>query len=219
MRPRAGLLRAGKTTTALAVCSAVLLMAAPTAPSSAASGYPPPTVPNTSCSVSEAVAVGTTITVKVTCLFAANAIVTVTANGGAYNTGTADSSGVFTEVIGMSDPHVSLNGGPALATQVGGTTTFVATGPNPSGGTNTASTLVTVAAAAGTAGATGSGASGASTSGALAFTGADLTAAVIAGLSLLAMGTAIVLYRAATGRSEYFARWTRLTGSDGWSQV
>ncbi len=196
MRVPAGLLRTGSTITAVVMYAALLLAAAPAAPSAAASGYPPPTVPNTSCSASEALAVGSSVTIRVTCLFAANASVTVTANGGAYNTGTADGSGVFTEVIVVSDPHVALNGGAAVATAVGGTTTFVATGPNPSGGTNTATTLVTVPAAGGTgastASASGSG-SGAG-SGSLAFTGADLAAAVIGGLSLLAMGTLIVLY-------------------------
>jgi hypothetical protein len=204
MRVRAGLLRAGQAITAAAMSTAILLAAAPAAPSSAASGYPPPTVPNTSCSASEALAVGSSVTVRVTCLFAANATVTVTANGGAYNSGTADGSGVFTEVIVVSDPHVALNGGPAVATQVGGTTTFVATGPNPSGGTNTATTLVTVPAAAGTGASTasGSGSGAGSASGSLAFTGADLAAAVIAGLSLLAMGTMIVLYaRRRAGRN------------------
>jgi hypothetical protein len=158
-----------------------------------------PTIPNTTCSVSVVVDAGSSFSYQVTCLFAPNAAVTVAADGSAYGTGTADPSGVFTENIVVSaDPEMTMNGGPAIPVQFGDPTAFVATGLNPQGGTNNATTMVDTPAP-GAAAATLAAAN--SSTAPLAFTGADLAAAVIGALVLLALGTIIVLYaRRRSGR-------------------
>ncbi len=197
---KAALLRMGMAISLAAVATAFLVAAVPDAPAGA-SGYPPPTTPpNASCSATETIDVGSSFTYEVTCLFAPNATVTVTANGDPYNTGTANASGVFTEAFVVSaGPHVALNGGAAVAAAYGGTTTFVATGPDPQGGTTTATTRVVVPTASTAAAVSGSGSGSDSP---LAFTGMDLLATVVAGLALLAMGTAVVMYaRRRSGRS------------------
>jgi hypothetical protein len=155
-----------------------LLLTAPSA--SAASGYPPPVVAATSCSVAQAVAVGNTFTFNATCTFAPGSTITVTLNGVFYETLTAPSSGVFTETIVVTDPHISLNGGPAEAAAYGATETFVATGTNASGASNTSTAIITIPSAASSSG--------------LAFTGADLAATMIGGATLLLMGIAATTY-------------------------
>jgi hypothetical protein len=204
MQVKAALLRLGMMGTAAVVPLTILLTATSVVPAGAATETTP-TTPNTNCSASTVVAVGGSLTYQVTCLFAPNAAVAVAADGSSYGTGTADPSGVFTENIVVSaDPEVTMNGGPGIPVQFGDPTAFVATGLNPQGGTNDATTMVDTpapgAAAATLAAATSSTAP-------LAFTGADLAAAVIGGLVLLALGTIIVLYaRRRSGRRFSVAR-------------
>jgi hypothetical protein len=187
MRVKAALWRVGMVSTAAVVSTTFLLTAASLAPASAATETTP-TTSNTSCSATEVIDVGRSFTYEVTCLFAANATVTVTANGKAYGTGAANSSGVFTEnFVVTGDPQIAMNGGSPVSAPFGGTTTFVATGLNTEGGTNTATTLIVIPSAALAAAAL-------SSTTPLAFTGADLAAAVIGGLVLLAMGTSMVVY-------------------------
>jgi len=69
-----------------------------------------------------------------------------------------------------------------VATTFGAVNTFVATGANSTGGTNVATTLVTIPAPATAA------------SSSLAFTGADLGATIVGGAALLAMGFALVMF-------------------------
>lgn len=193
---RGALLRTGMATTMAAAFAAMLLFVAATPSNAASSGYPPPTTSavNTSCTASVVLAANGTLSYRVTCLFAPNAAVSLTVNGAAYGNGTADSTGVFTEVFVTSgDPEITVNGGAEVSAAYGATTTIVATGPNSSGGTNTATTLVSVPAPAATTASTG----------ALAFTGADLAAAIVGGLALLSMGTLMVMYaRRRAGRGS-----------------
>jgi hypothetical protein len=167
---------------ALAAMSASLFIVSGEA---SAAGYPPPPA-NTSCSVSVTVDIGHSITVVVTCTFAPGHTITITLNGAPYATATAPSSGVFTEVFTGTDPHISMNGGPAVATSLGAVNTFVATGDNPAGGTNTATTLVTIPA--GPASAPSS-----ATAQPFALTGADILAMGIGGLALIALGFVFVV--------------------------
>ena len=113
-----------------------------------ATGYPPSTGNNTTCSFSVAVTLNTTITVTVTCVFAPGSTITITLNGAPYQTATAPASGIFIEVFTATDPHISMNGGPAVSTSYGAVNTVVATGTNPTGGTNVGTTLVTIPAPA-----------------------------------------------------------------------
>ena len=173
---------------AIAVSSLTIgLFALSGAAGAATPGYPPPPNLNTNCSFSAAVNLNTTVTVTVTCKFAPGAAISVSLNGAAYLKTTAPASGILVETFTATDPHISMNGGPAVATNAGATNTFVATGANPGGGTNTATTLVTIPA-------TGAAAAAASTPAAagLAFTGADIMAMVIGALALLALGFLIL---------------------------
>jgi hypothetical protein len=115
----------------------------------------------------------------------------VTADGTSYGSGTASPSGVFTEsFVVTGDPEVTMNGGPAIPVTFGDPSAFVATGLDPQGGTNNATTMIVTPAPAAVASLAAADSPGAP----LAFTGADLAAAVIGGLVLLTLGTAIVLY-------------------------
>ncbi len=189
-------MRIGMAATAGLLAGWVFLLASPVAPAGAASGYPPPSNLNTSCSFSQVIDVGGSATVNATCTFAPGSTITISYNGAAYATATAPASGVFTEVFTVaSDPTVSLNGGPAEAATFGATETFVASGTNPSGGTNVVTTYVTIPTAAATA----------SSTGALAFTGADIAATVGAGVALLAMGFAMVMLARRRGDRGHIA--------------
>jgi hypothetical protein len=166
----------------------VFLMISSGAPAGAT--YPPPTIP-TNCSSSGSVAVGSSTTITASCAFKPGSTISITLNGAAYSTATAPASGLFTETFSATDPHIALNGGPAVATGFGETNTFVASGVNADGASNVATTLVTIPAA------------GTTPSSSLAFTGADLAATVVGGLALLAMGFALVMF--ARRRGELIA--------------
>jgi hypothetical protein len=175
---------------AVAILSgSAFLMMASGAPAGAT--YPPTLIP-TSCSNSQTVSVGGSATVTDSCTFAPGTTITITLNGAAYSTATAPASGVFTETFTATDPHIAMNGGPAVETAFGATNTFVATGTNASGASNVATTLVTIPAAAST-----------TSSSSLAFTGTDLAATVVGGAALLAMGFALVMF--ARRRGELIA--------------
>jgi hypothetical protein len=138
---------------------------------------------NTSCVFTKVVPVGTTYTLIVTCLFAPNSIVNITYDGTTYLTNlVVPASGVLTEVFKVTgDPVITLNGGPKKTYAFGATNTYVASGTNPEGGTNVATTYITTNPPA-----TGNGT--------LAFTGADLMATIIGGVVLLIMGVALTIY-------------------------
>jgi hypothetical protein len=85
----------------------------------------------------------------------------------------------------VTDPHISLNGGPAVATAYGVVNTFVATGAKAGGGTCQATTLVTVPAPASLTAAPAA-------SGPLASTGAQIAAMAIGALVLIAGGFLIL---------------------------
>jgi hypothetical protein len=117
----------------------------------AAGGYPPPTTVGTTCSVSASISVGRSTTIDPSCRFAPGSSITVTLNGAAYATVTAPTTGVFAERFAATDPHLALNGGAVRPTQFGATNIFVASGTNPAGAPNVATTLVTIPAAGSTA--------------------------------------------------------------------
>ena len=107
--------------------------------------YPPPPI-NTSSSYVREVYVGSSTTVG-TNEFAKGSTITITLDGAPYSTATASPSGTFAETFTASYPHnISLNGGPAVPTSFGKNNTFVATGTNSTGGTNTVTTCVVVEA-------------------------------------------------------------------------
>jgi hypothetical protein len=151
----------------------------------ATSGYPPATGSVTSCSAGAVVAVGSTYTLTSTCQFEPGSLITVTLNGSSYDTLTAPASGFLIEIIAVTDPHISLNGGPRDLASYVGNETFVATGTNPAGATNTVTTVITIPSASAPA-ATGTGT--------LAFTGADLVATVVGGLAFLIMGMLLTVF-------------------------
>jgi hypothetical protein len=161
--------------------------------STAGASYPPPTLSNTNCSFSEVVDTGSTLALQVSCVFAPNSSVNITANGAQYLVTTVGSSGVLTEnFVAKGDPTLTLNGGPALTVAFNAITTFVATGTNPSGGTNTATTLVT----------TPTSAVSATQSAPLAFTGADLLATIVSGIALLISGALLTIYARRRARAQ-----------------
>jgi hypothetical protein len=164
----------------------------------AVADYPPPTTAATSCSSTQSINVGGSATVTLTCAFAPNSVVTLTFNGAAFCTVTVPASGILTEVFTVTDgPHITVSGCPTVAATFGATNTFVATGTNPGGGQNVATTLVTVPAPA---------AAATASTGPVAFTGADLAATVVGGAALLAMGFALVFFaRRRSGRATDFA--------------
>ncbi len=152
-------------------------------------GYPPSTGNNTTCSFSASVTLNTTITVTVTCVFAPGSTITITFNGAAYSTATAPANGILIETFTASDPHISLNGGPLIATSYGAVNTVVASGTNPQGGTNVATTLVTIPAPASQA-----AAPSATSSGPLAGTGAEIAGMVGGGLALIGLGILALMF-------------------------
>ncbi len=159
-------------------------LAFPGVAGAASGGYPPPTIPNTSCSYTESVNVNSTITVTPACTFAPGSTITITFNGSAYGTATAPPSGQFVETFTATDPHLALNGGTPIETAFGAVNTIVASGTNPSGGTNVATTLVTIPTTVTAAAVTPS----------VAFTGADIMAMVIGALALLALGFLVLIF-------------------------
>jgi hypothetical protein len=89
--------------------------------------------------------VGSSVTVTVTCKFAPGSKITITLNGNSYSTAIAPGTGIFIETLTATKPrNIALNGGPAVPTTFGAVNTFVATGTNPGGGKNVASTCVVV---------------------------------------------------------------------------
>jgi hypothetical protein len=173
---------------AVAVGALLVSLLALSGPAGAATGYPPSTGNNTTCSFSTSVNVLTSITVTVTCTFAPGSTITITFDGVAYLTATAPPSGVFIETFTATDPHLALNGGTPIETAYGAVNTIVATGTNSAGGTNTATTLVTVVPPAAAAPTPVS-----ATAQPFAYTGADILATVIGGLALIALGFLFVV--------------------------
>jgi hypothetical protein len=154
------------------------------AASAASSGYPPPTTVGTTCSVSASISVGRTATIDPTCAFAPGSAVTVTLNGSAYAKVIAPSTGRLAETFAATDPHIALNGGAARPTQFGEANIFVASGTNPAGAPNVATTLVTIPAAGSTALADSG----------VAVTGSYLMARIMGGLALLALAFLILTF-------------------------
>jgi hypothetical protein len=164
----------------IGLVGASALIVGQTSLASADTAYPPPVVSATSCSVTQSVSVGSTFTSNATCTFAPGSAITVTLNGAFYETLTAPATGILTFVIVVTDPHISMNGGPTDAASFGASETFIATGTNAAGATNSATAVIVIpAAVAGTG---------------LAFTGADLAATFIGGAALLLMGALVTLY-------------------------
>ncbi len=107
-------------------------------------GYPPPPI-GTSCSFAKTMSVPSSVTISVTCRFLPGSPIKITLNGAAYSTATAPPSGTFIETITTTNPHsIALNGGPKVSIPLLAINTFVASGVNPLGATNVATTMVIV---------------------------------------------------------------------------
>ena len=163
-------------------------------------GYPPP-------AGATLVTNGATVTCAIgqTCTytmggFPPGASVTITVNGTPAATVTADANGFVTFTVSVSDPHISVNGGPLIAVPFG-SNAFTLSG----GGVTQSFTLVIPGSTTPTTAAT-SAASGTS-SRALAFTGADIAATVVGGLAMLAVGVLLVF---ATRRRSRTANSSRV---------
>ncbi len=199
---------------AAAVVGAVLFMGAPAL--AATPGYPPPTVgtpPPTTVLTATSVTcpVGSTCTITFTG-FLPGSTVQIFLAGQLAATVTVPASGSFTVTVAVTDPHISINGGPLIAVPYGANS-VTATGTAASGQPGSVSGTVTIPSPAtntGTGGTTGaagsSGAAGTSgrpgtsgtasttaSTGGLAFTGAQIGMMVGGGLILLVAGTGLVL--------------------------
>jgi hypothetical protein len=163
-----------------------LLFATSSAAGAAGSTSPPAGGVATSCSTSTTITTSSTpqsVTLGETCAFTPNSSVTISFQGTTVTTATADATGLISLSVTANDPSISINGG-AAQTAVYGVNTFVATGTNASGATNTATFLIDLEQAA----------TPATPSTPLAFTGADLAALIAAALALVLLGTGVVLY-------------------------
>lgn len=164
----------------------IALSATSFATAGASTGYPPP--PATIGSGATTATVGQTVTFTA-CGFKPGSTVTVSSGGG---TMTANASGCVTVTVKVSDPHISVNGGPLVAVNYG-PNTIVLTGVNPVGAPFTFTETITIAStapAAVTQPASAVPSSTTSSSG-LAFTGADIAYTTIGGLLLIGAGTAL----------------------------
>lgn len=173
-----------------------------------AAGYPPPTgstVVTNGASVT--CAVGQTCTYSMGG-FPPGASVTISVNGTPAAVVTADANGFVTFTVTVSDPHISINGGPAISVPAGANTISLSGGAVTQSFTlNVVSSTTPTTAATGAAGGSGGSSStgSARSTGALAFTGADIAATVVGGLALLAVGTVLVVAtrrRSSGARSE-----------------
>jgi hypothetical protein len=201
---------------ALGACCTVVVAAVIGATAGIASpdGYPPPVTPT--CVASIASTTGSTQTVALGEPFTPGSTVALTVNGAAYGTATAPADGSALDlVIATTDPHLAINGGPAVAVNFG-VNTVGASGPSPSGATQSCTVTVDIvnagssSASSGGTGVTqansgtGSGGSSLGSAGAgstfksapigLAFTGADLALIVLAALLLLIVGAGLLGY-------------------------
>jgi hypothetical protein len=179
---------------AIAAATAGLFLFACSASALAAPGYPPTT---TTTPGAQIVANGSTITVPtsgtatIECppgTFAGGATVQIFVNGALSGTTTANGDGSVTLGIVITDPHVSINGGPAVAVS-GSSFALSLSGPGPSGGTANWAITVLIPAQFQTTAATSSTSSGSS----LAVTGLDIAGMVAAAVVLIAAGTTLVI--------------------------
>jgi hypothetical protein len=198
----------GAVATVLGAAAMLMAFGAPAGADGGSTSPPAGSVP-TSCSTSSTLNVGPSgqpaqVTLGETCAYTPNSAVTVTFNGAVVAHATANSSGLVTLIFDGKDAAIAVDNGTYTPTTYG-VNTFVASGTNASGASNTADFLidlehiVTAASAV-----TPPSISSSSATGALAFTGADLAALVAAGLALVLLGGGIVLYtrrRAAEYRS------------------
>jgi hypothetical protein len=155
---------------------------------SGSNGYPGTTVTandnGTAVTTVITQAVGSTFT-ETACGFAVTTppgTVTFTVDGGTLTASSepVGDDGCVTFTGTVTDPHLSIDGGPAIEIAYGNST-ITASGIGPNGNTVTATFTVPVAAAA-------------APSTPLAFTGADIMAMVIGGLALVALGFLVVTF-------------------------
>jgi len=175
---------------AAAVVGAVLFMGAPAY--AAPAGYPPPTTTpvNPPVSLTVTCPVGATCTVSFSGFLPGTPFQIIIA-GSIAASGTVGPDGSITVTITVSDPHISVNGGPLIAVPYG-TSSVTAQGTGANGQSFSQVASVTIPApAASTTGAGGTTSS--SSGGSLAFTGAQIGAMVGGGLLLLVAGTGLVL--------------------------
>lgn len=192
---------AGALATVLGAAGLLLAIGAPAGADGGSTSPPAGSVP-TSCSTSATLNVGpsgqpVSVTLSNTCAFTPNSPVSVSFNGAVVANVTADSSGLITLSFDGKATAIAVDGG-TYQQAVWGVNTFTASGTNTSGAANTADFLIDLehnvtAASAITPPGTGL-ASSSGAAGGLAFTGADLAALIAAGLALIFLGSAIVLY-------------------------
>jgi hypothetical protein len=176
---------------AAAVVGAVLFMGAP---AYAATGYPPPTTTpgGAPTTLAATCPVGSTCTISFAG-FAPGTAFQIFVNGQLAASGTVGPTGTITVTLTITDPHISVNGGPPIAVPFG-TSTITAVGTGLDGSALTVASTVNITPRAGTAAAGTTSTGGTSSSGgSLAFTGAQIGMMVGGGLLLLVAGTGLVL--------------------------
>jgi hypothetical protein len=150
----------------------------------AASEHPPHSTVGTTCSASVSIGADRSTTVDPQCDFAPGSAVAITLNGAPYATVTAPATGIMAETFAATDQHIAMNGGAPRQTQIGEANIFVASGANPAGAPNVATTLVTIPAA-------GSMTLAASD---VAFTGPHVMALIMGSLAMLALGFLVLTF-------------------------
>lgn len=178
------------------VLGSVGLLLATAAPAGASGSLSPPVNPlPTSCSTSLSLpvkiasrtSVGFTMTES--CTFATGSMVSISFGGKVLHAAKSDGGTGHVTIKGdAKDPEISVDGS-AYQPAAYGVNTIVASGTNPSGGSNTANFLVDLENIS-----TSSSSSSSTNSSGLAFTGADLLALIAAAMALMILGTCVVLY-------------------------
>jgi hypothetical protein len=178
---------------AAAVVGAVLFMGAPAY--AATTGYPPPTTTPVAppATLTITCPVGSTCTLTFTGFLPGSPFQIIVA-GQIAASGTVGPTGTITVTISVTDPHISVNGGPLIAVPYGANAvTAQGTGANGQP-LSLVDTVIIPAPAASTTGTSGTtGTSSSSSGGSLAFTGAQIGMMVGGGLLLLVAGTGLVL--------------------------
>lgn len=147
----------------------------------AQTGYPGTVAQSGSNNIALSVNIGNTVSATF-CSFNPGSAVTSSLGGVAQGGQAVGSAGCVTVSFAATDPHLSANGGPLVAANLGANgDVFSMVGTNTTGGTQTDTASITVLPAA-------TAASG------LAFTGADIAYMVVGGVLLIALGAFIVIF-------------------------
>jgi hypothetical protein len=183
---------------AVGIISATLGVLGVAAPAMA--DYPPSTTTTTQAPGTQVVVSGSTISVNaatgtatVACppsTFTAGTTVQVFINGVFYGSVLANADGSITLSIVITDPHISINGGPAMAV----TGTSISVTSSGASGTSTGTATFAVTVPIPPAFQTAASSSSTSSSGSLAFTGLDILGMTAGAILLLGAGTVLVVF-------------------------